>query len=523
MHPDAGPRFTAATVAAVALVALAGLAAVYRTDDTDFWFHLAAGRSIAAHGLPDAERWTLSAADERPWLPGWSFLLALWEVFRFGGFAGIALWRALLSAAAVALALTVARTAGARGVWTLAILPLVIAVTRERLQARTEQVFAVLLLFALLCFERTRRGRDRTLWTLPAQLVWVNAHPSWIFSPLLAWLYVIEAWVSGRRGRAAGGFAGRRDAAAGDARARAPANVGAGKLAWIGVALCAFVVLTPPGINLRGVPFAFLADLGARDPLIASIEELRSWSWAQDRGEPFTALLALVLVAVLLGGRRAWQASPPLVVVALAGLASGFAIHRMRAVAALLATPVLLLALEASGTLWRDRATRVAGGVAALAGFAWLLLAPGFEFGAEPQWRAFPVRAVALADSLRLEGPMINTFHLGGYILWVRGDRHRPLVDGRARGTPIFRSQFERASVDSTALDSLLATWRCNHAILEPPRGAHDRMSMALAARPDWTLVFADDAGLLFVKNDVYPGVAAARGYALLTPDYAEL
>jgi hypothetical protein len=291
----------------------------------------------------------------------------------------------------------------------------------------------------------------------------------------------------------------------------------------IGVALGAMVLLTPPGLDLRGVPFEFLGDLGSRDLLIASIEELRPWSWAEDRGAPFTALLLLAAVAAVLGGRRAWQVSPPLVLVALAGLASGFGIYRMRAVAALLATPALFLALEAAGKGVRDRTARVAAGAAALAGFGWLLFAPGFELGVEPHWRAFPVRAVALADSLGLEGPVLNTFHLGGYILWVRGDEHRPLLDGRARGSREFRSQFQRASVDSTALDSLLATWRCTHAILEPPRGAYDRMSMALAARADWSLVFADDAGLLFVRNDTYPELAAARAYRLLTPDYAAL
>ena len=100
-------------------------------------------------------------AHAEPWLPGWAFHLALWEVFRWGGFAGLAVWRAAFAAAAVGVAVMIARMAGARGVVPLAILPLVIAVTRERLSARTEQVFVVLVLFALLCFESSRRGRDR--------------------------------------------------------------------------------------------------------------------------------------------------------------------------------------------------------------------------------------------------------------------------------------------------------------------------------------------------------------------------
>src|SRR5262245_12090959 len=97
------------TASIVAIVLLAGLAAVFRTDDTDLWFHLAAGRAIIAHGLPSVERWVVSAAGEKPWLPGWAFHPPLWLVYHAAGFVGLALWRALFSAAAVALALGVAR------------------------------------------------------------------------------------------------------------------------------------------------------------------------------------------------------------------------------------------------------------------------------------------------------------------------------------------------------------------------------------------------------------------------------
>jgi hypothetical protein len=38
-------------------------------------------------------------------------------------------------------------------------------------------------------------------------------------------------------------------------------------------------------------------------------------------------------------------------------------------------------------------------------------------------------------------------------------------------------------------------------------------------ARPDWALIFLDDAGLLLVRRDAYPEVAARFAYELLTPD----
>ena len=75
-----------------ALIALAALASVYRGDDNDYWFHLAAGRSIVEHGLPAHESWCLAARGQAPWLSEWLFHVALYEVHRWGGDLGVALW-----------------------------------------------------------------------------------------------------------------------------------------------------------------------------------------------------------------------------------------------------------------------------------------------------------------------------------------------------------------------------------------------------------------------------------------------
>jgi tetratricopeptide (TPR) repeat protein len=130
---------------------------------------------------------------------------------------------------------------------------------------------------------------------------------------------------------------------------------------------------------------------------------------------------------------------------------------------------------------------------------------------------------VALADSLGLEGPVLNTTEYGGYILWVRGERHLPIQDTRHLGSNEFRSRFVRARLDPAALDSLLADWGFTHAILEPPMDPLDHLAGQLFRRPDWALVFADDAGLLYVRRDRYPAVSAARTYRFLDPDYAGL
>jgi hypothetical protein len=498
-------------VVEVLLVLVAALLAVYRTRERDFWFHLAAGRSIVEHGLPATERWCLAAFGQWPWLGEWLYHVALYTVRAAGGDLGVALWRAAWSGLAMALALAIARTTRAGLAATALVVPLVLAVERTRLAARPEQVTVAFVLLFLLAFEHARRGdRDRTAWLLPAGIAWANLHPGWILGPLITALYA----AFGALGRSTRGRAWR----------------------WALVALGLYAAGAVSPRPLDALSLRLLRDVGA-DPMIGTIEELRSWHWAEDRSQPYTALVLLALAAAALGGRRAWRASPPLAIASLAGLGAGLASYRFRGLGALAALPLVAAALDPmwprsverpeDGAIARGPSRNVALPLlvlAALAGVTWIAAdAKYFPPGTAPIEDAVPVRAVALADSLGLDGPVLNTPWYGGYILQVRGERHLPFQDARYLGDATLRSRLVRARVSPAALDSLLAEWHFTHAILEPPMDPRDQLARQLFDRPDWALVFADDAGLLFLRRDLYPGAAAALGYRLLSPDYGEL
>jgi tetratricopeptide (TPR) repeat protein len=493
------------------LVLAAALLAVYRTRERDFWFHLAAGRSIVEHGLPATERWCLAAFGQWPWLGEWLYHVALFAVRGAGGDLGVALWRAAWSGLALALALALARAVRA-DLWAVALLsPLVLAVARSRLAARPEQVSVALVLLFLLAFERARRGgRDRTAWLLPVGIAWANLHPGWFLGPLIAALHAAFAALD---------RANRRRA-----------------LRWglLALALYAAGAVTPRPLDTLSL--RLVRDVGA-DPMVGTIEELRPWQWPEDRTQPYTGLVLLALAGAALGARRAWRASGPLTLATLAGLGAGCLSYRFRALGAVAALPLLATALapawpwtsslRGGSDVARDFARRLAPAVlvlAALAGGAWLLAdAKYFPPGVTPLYDSVPMRAVALADSLGLDGPVLDTPWYGGYILWARGERHLPLQDTRNLGSAAFRSRFVRARLDPAALDSLIAEWGFTHAVLEPPMDPLDQLARQLFHRPDWALVFADDAGLLFVRRDLYPAIAAARAYRLMTPDYSEL
>src|SRR5262249_19646898 len=159
---------------------------------------------------------------------------------------------------------------------------------------------------------------------------------------------------------------------------------------------------------------------------------------------------------------------------------------RFRGLAAWLALGPLAVALDPRTRGGLSRPRLLMAGAAAVLGLGWLARAPPFEPGGTPPGRAGPVRATALPETLRAEGPGLNPFHYGGYRLWAGGESHPPLVDGRGRGSLAFRSRFARAYSDPVALDSLLSEWRFTHAILEPPISPADHLGAELGRRREW-------------------------------------
>jgi hypothetical protein len=502
----------------IALVALAGAAAFYRSDDRAYWFHLAAGRSISQHGLPAREIWSLAARGEKPWLSEWLFDVGLYRLHAVAGDWGVSLWRVGWAALAMTLAVWILHLLGAATWGGMLLAVLVVAVARERFEPAPEQVFTVLVLLSVALFEWARRSaKDRTRWLVPAQALWANVHAAWVFGPILAWLYsAIEGLLEPgaaqhHRGAALepqGPVPGASGAAPGPRPASPSPPHAAPRGQWLRwfflapILVAASAVVPRPIETLTGA-LRFL-DRPSSDLLLGSLDELRRWSWDTDRWTPFTALLLAAAAANLLGGRRAWRSSPALCLFALATLALGILEARFRGLAAWVSLGPLAAALAPMGRWWRVAPSLLVGMAAAVAGGTWLARTPGFSPGTEPRLSSVPVRATALADSLGLEGPMLNSFRYGSYILWVRGDAHPPLVDERLRGRPGMLSLYARASIDPVALDSLVRVWDFAYAIVEPPPPGETRLSVQLGRQLDWGLLSYEDAGLLFVHRKRY-------------------
>ena len=484
------------------LILLAALATLYRSGAYDYWFHLGAGRAIREHGFPHREVWCAVAVQQAPFLAGWPYQVALHEISRWTGDAGVALWRAGWTALAAALAVGIVRLIGAAS-WPAIVLGLLaLAASRDALRVRPEQALLVLSLFVIYELERARRHpADRTRRLVPAQALWANLHPAWLLGPLVAWIYSILEWW-------------KESAAAPDPAAPRPNR----SQRWmiLGLVLWAASVLTPTPLLGLATPLHFLEPYHL-DSLAAPLDWLHRWSWSRDASDPFTALAAVWLLGWAVAGLRLWRAVPALALVSALTMALGFYSAQFRDLAAWTAWPTMALAFSGGGPGLLSRLRAGLGVLAGLVGLLWLLPSARFPLGIHPLTSSLPVRAVALADSARIEGLVMNVPESGGYILAVRGAAHLPLIDPRLRGADRFHEQILEAQVAPLGLENFLDAWPVSHAIVPFSRGPDDRLAANFSERLEWALVSYDDGGCLFVRWNQQP-VLARRAYRYLTP-----
>src|SRR5262245_8950713 len=177
-----------ATVA-VLLVAAACLviSVTFRIIDTDFWQHLAVGRSLwSTRSVPHTQVWTWTTWGAPDVPPSWLFCALIWPFWLVGGLKGLFAWRWLTTLAAFALAWATARRLGATALTPLVVLCVCGLAYRQRSQIRPETLAAVFLALSLWLLETRRQlraagaqGAGRSWWMVAVMWAWVNAHLSY--------------------------------------------------------------------------------------------------------------------------------------------------------------------------------------------------------------------------------------------------------------------------------------------------------------------------------------------------------
>ena len=512
-------------IGAVLLAAALGFVA-YLTEvrDPDMFHHMAYGRDIAQHGLRAEEPFLFPL---RGWqigpMPYWlgSFVIYLWaSAFGDGSMA----WFPALFGALLAMVLML-DAQPRRGAWsvssllaTVAVMIPLLAFGRYRAFARPELLATVLLAVVMLAIRRFEEGRPRLLYGLPVlAILWTNLHPS-VPVAIVPMGVMVAVGLLGHLLRR---VTGRELIVTPPLRA----------LGWAtaaGAATLLTALLSPSPFNpiITSLRFA-LSSLGFENvgpPAQESMERMMGFVKRMvlemqplDLGslnDTFGVVLGITLLGFLLNLRRL-RLRELVTVAAFAYLA--FSAGRFAVMLAVVAAPItarnLGEALEQLPERWWSGWTRPGAAalllVATIAGCAWFPVPSVVRFGTGLRSYAFPVRAVDYLVANRIEGPIFNTFHFGGYIEW-RTNR-MTFQDGRGLIVPGDEDASVSGPQNYGLFHGLDQKYRFEALVVNYPQPDPATAASLASSSPDadwgadrrfWALVAFDDGGLLYLRRN---------------------
>ncbi len=439
-------------------------------ETQDLYYHIVVGRWTLDHlAIPDRGLFSGSLPDA-PWLAHeWLSSVVSAILYDQSGWNGLVVAAALTLAGAVGLvAYEVGRTAGP--IPALACALLTWGLSLNHLRARPHM--ATLLLFAIWLAAHVRaRATERTpsLWLLPAMTLWANLHGGFLAGLGFTALFAGEAAF---------------DANSLSEAARRGLRWGLFLVAAIGAA-----AITPHG--LAGL--AFPLRLASMSTALAGIRE-----WAPSSLDNNPTLIVWLLIALFISLQFTLRLRATRVVMILVLIYAAFAHVRHTD---LLAVGAPLLAQELLAGL---RLPTIAVGDAAWGGQLrwrrsfWLaplaLLAVALatltrttERGVDP---FTPRAAVDWALAQPLQGPVVNAYNFGGYLIF-RGVA--PYIDGRLE---LYGEDFVARYGAIAGLPALLDAYGARWTIFEP---SNPRVAL-LDLTPGWRRAYSSPDAVIHVR-----------------------
>lgn len=433
--------------------------ACFPLQSYDLFWHLAAGKTIFESGIPREDPFAAHSSGE--WINhAWGFDIAARGVEAAGGVSGLLLFRVLLVAGLGWLVWRILRIRGWEAWPAWAMVFLVLALSRHRLDLRPDLLAHLwLALLFLLVLEK------RHAWVPVLLLAWVNTHASFLMGWGLAlFLLGLEAWRERTR------------------------------RSWL-ILSAALVVplLNPFGWKAFTAPVALQAQVRSMG--------LVNPEWRAPGFEQFPAFfLVLAGVLALLAAQRRSLKREDAVLLPLALMAAAsLRFIGFFAVALAFAVPPMK-------RRWMT---------AAAAALSVLALGISMRSFSPPGWglnaSILPVRETAFIQSSGLTGPMFNSPGFGGYLIHELYPKHKVFWDGRNELYPALLQEVREALPSAARWRSLLEKHRIGWAIVRfqgeerttGPGG--DRLqpwSLGHFPPREWALIYWDDAGMVFTRRE---------------------
>jgi tetratricopeptide (TPR) repeat protein len=525
------------------LLAVVGgyLAYLTQVRDPDMFHHMAYGRDILRNGIQRQEPflYPLRGQANGP-MPYWlgSVLIYLWASFFGDG--NMAWFAAIFGGLAALIIIDDSRPRSGRHtaislLTTAVVLFPLLAFGRYRAFARPELISTTLLAWVMWAIRRFEDGQPRALYAFPlVAVVWTNLHPSVTAGVVPVGLLVV-----------CGLFIHALNRVTGWKRTDTLPLRQLGIAAALGLTAFFASLLSPSPFNPIITSMRFVASaLGYEDfgPAAAESAErmfpfvkrmvLEMQPLTLDAlKDTFGTVVALTALGFLLNIRRV-RLRELVTVIAFTVLA--FGAGRFAVILGMVAAPItarnLHEALEQLPERWLGGWARLTAGGVLLAGAVagcFIFPVPSVvQFGTSLRTFAFPIRPVDYMLANRIEGPIFNTFHFGGYIEW-RTDR--PVYqDGRGLISPGEEEPSVAGPQNYPTFFRLDLKYRFEALVVNYPMPDPVTAASLASASPDadwgadrrqWALVAFDDGGLLYLRRGGrYQGLIERDEFRLLRP-----
>jgi hypothetical protein len=462
------------------LIALAVLTVRARFNDPDMWWHLRVGQLIwDTHVIPVTDVFSFTT-NHHAWVPHeWLSQLSIFAAYHWLGMSGLMLWLCAFSSAIFIAGYALCSLYSGNAKVSLVGALAVFVFATVGLAVRPQVIGYFLLLIELILIQLGRTRSTRWFWALPPLFaVWVNCHGSFFLGIVIAGIFIFtsffdfqyESFVS---------------------RSWIPGTRKAFLIA-MGLSLAA-LFLNPVGIKQVLYPLDTLLN----QPVgLSTVQEWLPMQLSSQRGILFMALIASCFFLVIL--RKTELYFDELLLMAAAVWLAG-SHDRMTFVFGILAAPILSRMLSNSWDTY-DPTTDLPLPNAVLIIPALLVAYFAFPDSANLQAQIqakSPVKAVQFIKANHLNGPMLNDYTDGGYLIWALPEVP-VFIDGRG---DVFEwagvlPEFGQWATIQTDPNKLLNKYKIQFCLLTP-----DSPEAQVLPLIHWKAIYSDSQSVIFVRD----------------------